>query len=252
MLAIFKREFKSYFTSPLGYIVLAAYYFFLGYYFVYMFQNGSPYIHAIITAMSTIVLITSPAITMRLFSEERRQKTDQILLTSPVKLSSVVMGKFLAAFSVHAIGFVPTVIFQIIVSSYVSVSIFTYLYSLVGIMLFGAALIAIGMFVSSLTESPVISIFVTLVINIAFLFVNTITSQITIPTVAEDSSWFQKFIVVPVVKGLVSLLNSLDIRSVLESFNEQILSCTDIIYFVSIIAAFLFLSVRALDKRRWS
>ena len=249
MLAIFKREFKSYFATPIGFIILAAYYFFLGYYFTLLFSFGSPYINELIGAMSVLVVFTIPAITMRLLSEERRQKTDQILLTSPVKLWSIVMGKFLAALSIHAIGFVPTIIYQIIVSTYVSIGIFSYIYSLIGVLLLGAALIAIGMFISSLTESPVISIVITLIVDIFLLSIGSLSSAIPIPD--AGTGFFSKAISF-IAQKFVDLLNSLDFVSVLDSFNEQVFSVADIIYFVSIIAAFLFLSVRSLEKRRWS
>ena len=123
MSAVFKREFKAYFSTPIGYIVLAAFYFFLGLYFYIIYSGGSPYIEACIIAMSTVAVFTMPVLTMRLMSEDRRQKVDQALLTAPVKITSVVLGKFLAAFAVFALGFAPTVIFEIIVASYVSVNV---------------------------------------------------------------------------------------------------------------------------------
>ena len=81
MIAVFKREFKAYFSTPIGFIVLAAYYFFLGLYFYMLYSVGSPDISSIIIAMSTVVVFTVPIITMRLMSEDRRQKVDQALLS---------------------------------------------------------------------------------------------------------------------------------------------------------------------------
>ena len=86
MTAIFKREFKSYFSTPIGYIVLAAFYFFLGLYFMLTFSAGSPQIEAIISEMLTVTIFIMPILTMRLMSEDRRNKTDQALLTAPVSL----------------------------------------------------------------------------------------------------------------------------------------------------------------------
>ena len=114
MTAIFKREFKSYFATPIGYIVIAAFYFFLGLYFSMIYSVGAPEVNTIIVAMSSIIVFVIPVITMRLMSEDRRQKVDQALLTAPVKLTSIVMGKFLAALAVFAIGFAPTIIFELI------------------------------------------------------------------------------------------------------------------------------------------
>ena len=110
MSAVFKREFRAYFSTPIGYIVVAAYWFFLGLYFSLIYSYGSPSVQTVIIAMSTIVVFTVPILTMRLMSEDRRQKVDQALLTAPVRLSGIVLGKFFAAMAVFAIGFAPTVI----------------------------------------------------------------------------------------------------------------------------------------------
>ena len=233
MSAVFKREFRAYFTTPIGFIVIAAFYFFLGLYFSMIYSYGSPDIATVIVAMSTVIVFTMPVLTMRLMSEDRRQKVDQALLTAPVSLTSIVLGKFFAALAVFAIGFAPTVIFEIIVASYVSVNIMSYIYALFGMLLLGSALISIGMFISSLTESPVISAILTLVINILVLYMSNFASMIKvswIATVVEKAAFISDF----------------------ENFGENILSVADILYFVSISAAFLFLCVRSLDKRRWA
>ncbi len=231
MSAVFKREFRAYFTTPIGFIVLAAFYFFLGLYFSMIYSYGSPDTATVIVAMSTVIVFTMPVLTMRLMSEDRRQKVDQALLTAPVSLTSIVLGKFFAALAVFAIGFAPTVIFEIIVASYVN--IMSYIYALFGMMLLGSGLISIGMFISSLTESPVISAILTLVINILVLYMSNFASMIKvswIATVVEKAAFISAF----------------------ENFGENILSVADILYFVSISAAFLFLCVRSLDKRRWA
>lgn len=233
MIAVFKREFKSYFSTPIGFIILAAYYFFLGLYFELIYSYGSPDIQDIIIAMSTVVVFTMPVITMRLMSEDRRQKVDQALLTAPVKLSSIVLGKYLAALALFAVCFAPTVIFEIIVAAYVTVNVLTYIYALFGMLLLGSALIAIGMFISSLTESPVISCILTLVVNIVVLYMSNFAQMIKV-------SWIS------------AIAEKAAFISAVESFGKEIFSVADIIYFVSITAAFLFLSVRSLDKRRWA
>ena len=104
MRAVFKREFRSYFSTPIGFIILAVLYFFLGLYFSLIYSYGSPDISTVIVSMSTVIAFIMPVITMRLMSEDRRQKVDQALLTAPVSLTSIVMGKFFAALAVFAIG----------------------------------------------------------------------------------------------------------------------------------------------------
>ncbi|MBR7132290.1 MAG: ABC transporter permease [Clostridia bacterium] len=231
--AIFKREFKSYFSTPIGYIVLAAFYFFLGLYFSLIYSYGAPDIESAIMAMSTVIVFTLPILTMRLMSEDRRQKVDQALLTAPVGLTSIVMGKFLAALAVFALGFAPTLIFEIIIIAYVSVNVLSYIYAILGMLLLGGTLIAIGMFISSLTESSVISAILTLVINILVLYMSSFASMINIEWIAN-------------------VINKAAFITAFESFGENIFSVTDIVYFLSIIGVFLFLCVRSLEKRRWS
>lgn len=233
MKAVFKREFKAYFSTPVGFIVLAAYYFFLGLYFALIYSSGVPNVTGVITAMSSVVVFTMPVLTMRLMSEDRRLKVDQALLTAPVSLTSIVMGKFIAALSVFALGFAPTVIFEIIVACYVSVNLLSFLYALLGVLLLGSALIAIGMFISSLTESPVVSAIMTLVVNIIVLYMSSFASMVKtefLSKIFEKAAFITAF----------------------ESFGENVFSVKDVIYFASIAAAFLFLSVRSLDKRRWA
>ena len=101
MIAVFKRELKSYFNTPIGFVILAVFTFFGGMFFSVLYESGSPTVESIISVMSSIVVFITPFITMRLLSEDRRQKVDQVLLTAPVKISSIVMGKFLAAFALY-------------------------------------------------------------------------------------------------------------------------------------------------------
>ena len=233
MSAVFKREFKAYFSSPVGFIFLAVFFIFFGYFFTLYYAGGSPRIQDLIMQMSLIAILVLPVITMRLFSEERRQKTDQVLLTSPVSLYSIVLGKFLAAMALYAIGFAPVIVFQIIVISYVSVNLMVSLYALIGLMLLGAAMIAIGMFISSLTESTVISAILTWVVTLFELMNSMIASAMPF-----------KFLSDAVLK--------MDFISASQSFGNTIFSVKDIVYFLSIVAAFLFLSVRSLEKKRWA
>lgn len=233
MSAIFKREFKAYFTTPIGYIVLAAFYFFLGWYFSMMYSSGAPQVEIVIMAMSIVIVFTLPILTMRLMSEDRRQKVDQALITAPVKLTDIVLGKFFAALAVFAMGFLPTVIYEIIIATKISVNVLSYIYALFGMLLLGATLIAIGMFISSLSESPVVSAILTLVINILVIYMSNFASMIN-------------------VKWLSNIIEKAAFITVAENFGESIFKVVDIVYFLSIIAVFLFLSVRSLEKRRWS
>ena len=231
--AIFKREFKSYFATPVGYIVIAAFYFFLGLFFYTIYQNGAPAVENVIVTMATISTFIMPILTMRLMSDDRRLKVDQVLITAPVKLVSIVLGKFFAALAVFAIGFAPSVVFEFIVARYVTVNWLSFLYAVIGILLLGSVLIAIGMFISCLTESAAISAILTLVINILALYMSNFAQMIKI-------EWLSNFV------------NRLAFLTAFEKFGENIFSVADIVYFVSIAVLFLFLSVRSLEKRRWA
>ena len=237
MTAIFKREFRSYFATPVGYIVLAAFYFFLGLYFPMVYAEGIADIGSIFSFMCTISVFATPILTMRLLSEDRRQKVDQALLTAPVRLTSIVLGKFFAALAVYAVGYAPTLVFQMIFASKVKgLQWFPYLYAFFGILLLGGALIAIGMFLSSLTESAAVAAILALVTNLVILFM---------PTLA-DMVWEWKW------KWLSAFLEKLAFINAYENFTKNIFSIPDVLCFVSISAAFLFLCVRALDIRRWA
>jgi ABC-2 type transport system permease protein len=233
MTAIFKREFKAYFQTPIGYIVLAAFYFFSGFYFMYYFSQGVPKVEYVLSNMLTVMVFVMPIITMRLMSEDKRQKVDQALLTAPVRLTSIVLGKFMAALAVFALGFVPTVIFEMIVMSYVKVNLLNFVYALFGILLLGSTLISIGMFISTLTESSVVSAILTLVINILLLYISNFVEMIS-------------------VEWISSAIEKLAFIDKFSSFCENLISIPDILYFVSATSIFIFLCVRALDKRRWA
>lgn len=248
MKAVFKREFKAYFSTPLGYIVLAVYYFFLGLFFTMLYSGGSPLIQNIYMSMPTIIILTLPIITMRLIGEDRHQKVDQALLTAPVKLSGIVMGKFFAALSVYALCFAPTLIYELIAASYVSVNILSFIYSLIGTMLLGAVLIAVGMFISSLTESSIIAAIITYAVNIFLLLMAGLTSMITVPS---GNTFFEK-VWAKIVEFVIIFLEKSDIFTAFNNFGEEVLSISNLVYFISIIVVFLFLSVRSLEKRRWA
>lgn len=233
MSAVFKREFKAYFSSPLGYVFLTIFFFFEGMFFSTIFEAGSPETSYVVAAMSTVIMFVTPVLTMRLLSEDRKQKVDQALLTAPVSVAGIIMGKFFAAFSVFALSFSPTLIFQIIVASKVTVNWLVYINMLVGVLLIGAALIAIGMFISSLTESTVISCILTLV---AFLVIMMITS------LAEMTG----------VEFLTDIAGYIGFMDRFQNFYDNVFPVTDVIYLLSIAGVFCFLSVRAVEKRRWS
>lgn len=233
MSAVFKREFKSYFTTPIGFVIVAAFTLFAAMFFSAVYINGAPEVENVISSMSIVVIFATPFITMRLFSDERRQKTDQALLTAPVKVSAIVMGKFFAALALFALGFASTLIFQFIVAFYVSVNWLIYLYAFLGMLLLGAVMISIGMFISSLTESAIISAALTFVAFLGITFLGSYASSVNSPmlqSVASAISFIDRF----------------------PSFCSGILNVADLVYMVSVSALFIFLTARSVEKRRWA
>ena len=233
MTAIFKREFKSYFTSPLGYVYLAIFLFFEGYFFVNLYGYGSPNNEIIFASLSTVVVLVTPVLTMRLLSEERRQKIDQALLTAPVTISSIVLGKFLASVAVYALALSPIVLFELIVTLLSTPNWLVFLNAWLGAMLIGAALIAIGMFISALTESPIISCILTL---ITFLLL------MVLPSLASLSG----------VEWVAAAANKIAFVNLFSSFTSSIFHVVDVVFLLSVIAVFVFLSIRAVERRRWA
>ena len=233
MSAIFKREFKSYFATPLGFIIIAVFTFFSGMFFSVVYSSGSPTVEMVIYVLSTVALFAVPFITMRLISEDRRQKVDQVLLTAPVGVKGIVMGKFFAAFALFALSCAATLIYQLIVTFYITVNWLIYLYALFGILLYGAVLISIGMFISSLTESPVVSAALTYGVFMAVQLLGGYDSS-------TGYEWLTK------LSEAVSFITRFD------GFVSGQLNVADIVYMLTVSALFVFLSVRSVEKRRWA
>lgn len=233
MSAIFRRELSAYFRAPLGFIYLAIFYFFGGFFFVAVLQQGINSVGSIYGNMFTILLFTMPILTMRLMSEDKRQKTDQALLTAPVSLHGIVWGKFLAAFAIYGIAISITVVYFFVMSSMATPQWNIFFGNLIGISLLGAALIAIGLLISSLTESQMIAaiggfaamFFVFMIDGIAGLM---------------PFDW------------LKDAVQSLSFQTRYQDFTSGILDYSNILFFISICFVFNFLSVRILEKKRWS
>ena len=177
MLAIYKRELKSYFRSFIGFLFIAVTLFFLGLYFsVYNLMNGYPYFAYVVSSVTFLFMLTVPILTMRVLAEERKQKTDQLLLTSPVSVSGIVMGKYLALVTIYAIPIAVLATYPLIMSKFGTVAFGSAYTALLGFFLLGCANLAIGVFISSLTESQVIAAVLTFVILFAFYMMNGISS----------------------------------------------------------------------------
>lgn len=234
MFAIFKRELKAYFTSPLGYVFLAIFYAFSGlFFYIFSLSVGSTDISSVFLMMFMVLMVFVPLLTMRLLSEDKKQKTDQLILTAPVSLLSIVMGKFLAAYAIFAIGVAVMPVYGFVMSTFATVSWLPICGNTVGLLLLGGIFVSIGLFISSLTENQMIAAIGGFFINLMILLMNTLKS-------ALPNGFLQ------------DVLSSISVYSRYSEITNGIFSLSSLIFFVSVIFIFLFLTVRVLEKRRWA
>lgn len=234
MTAIYKREMKAYFTMPIGYIVMAVMIMLEGMYFSYMCQSSYSNISFVFSSISSILLLVCPIITMRLFSEDRKQKVDQALFTAPVKLWRIVLGKFFAAVTIFMIPILLTIGFVVILNGTVDdLNWLMYINNILGTLLMGSAVLSIGIFISALTESQIIA-------GIFGLGVSFFIMQIDYFSSAVGSEWFS------------SLCTEISIIGRYNDYTTGIFDFTNIVFYVSVSALFLFLTNVVLDKKRWA
>lgn len=234
MIAILRRELNAYFSSPIGYIYLAVFYVFASYFFtISCLLSGLSELNYTFSSLVTVIMFLIPILTMRLFSEEKKNKTDQALLTAPVSLTGIVLGKFFAALLVFALGLIITLVFGLIITAFTPPNWAQILANFLAMLMLGAALIAIGMFISSLTENQVIAATGGFAAALALLLLDSL-SGIT------SSEWLSK------------LFSHLSFFNRYDTFTSGIFNFSNILFFLSVCCLFCFFTVRVLDKHRWS
>lgn len=234
MKAIFKREIKSYFSAPLGYIFLAVFYLISGFFFYkYNVEGHSTDMRSLFSNLYNFGIFLVPVLTMRLMSEDKKQKTDQALLTAPISLLELVMGKYLSALVLYLMATSITLVYAFFMAIFSPVDWPVIVGCYIGINIAGAALIAIGMFISTLTESQMIAAIVSLVTMLFFAVYDTVVNLIGITFIKEAllrASFVQNFATYSI--GVVNLGST--------------------VFFLSVIGLFIFLTIRVIDKRRWA
>ena len=234
MLAILKRELSGYFGSAIAYVVLATYFFFSGLFFYsYCVEGNTTSLTYVFANMFYIIMFIIPVLTMKTFAEERRQKTDQALLTSPVSLTEIVLGKFFGALVVYALCCAIFLLYAVVISFFAQPQWSVVLCTLLGIFLLGAVLIAINIFISTLTESMVVAAVVGMAVGLAI----------------DTLGYFISMIEVDWLKTVLEKINFLNYYT---NFTYGILSITDVVFFLSVTGLFLFFTIRVLERRRWS
>lgn len=234
MSAIYKRELHTYFTTASGYVFLAVFYALSGFFFFAVNLQGSTTdLGGLFSTLLLVWVFLVPILTMRLFSEERRQKTDQLLLTAPVRLTDIVFGKFLAALTIFGAGIGIVVIYALVLAGMGNVDLWATVGSFLGISLLGAGLISIGMFISSLTENQVVSAVASIFIMLILYLIDSISSAVNNSV-------------------LSSVVSEISIFSRFKNFALGVFNLGDTVFYISVAALFLFLTVRLLEKRRWA
>ena len=288
MNAIYKRELASYFRSMTGYVLIAFLIIFAGIYFmVYNMYQGYPYFSYALSSMLLILLIAVPVLTMRSFSEEKKSKTDQLLFTAPVKISRIVMGKYLAMVTVFLIPVLIFCLFPLIIKTQGTAYLLTDYCSILQFFLLGCVFIAVGMFCSSLTESPVIAAVSTFGASfVLYLWGHLVdylpdtavlNALIVILICVGVAIWIYhmtKNLFLAVLVGAAGVITCIVfllidtayfeglLASVLEKFNvltgfddaafNSIFNLSAVVMQLTVAGVFVFLTMQSIEKRRWS
>ena len=287
MLAIYKKELKSYLTSMQGYVFMAFIMLVLGIYFTaYNLNYASPDFGTTLNSVTFVFLIITPILTMRILAEEKRNKTDQLLFTSPVPIWKIVFGKYLGMVTIYLIPVVITLFYPLILAKYGTVSYPMTLTAIVGFFFLGCANIAVGLFLSSITESQVIAAVLTFVVLFCSFVMNGIESFFSQTAMASMLAFavlavliamvvyqmtkdniltgitgvvlLGAVVIIYIVKSslyegaIQKLLDLLAIANHFDNFVGGILDFSGIVYKLSVICIFIFLTVQSIQKRRWS
>ena len=287
MIAIYKKEMRAYFTQMMGCLFLAFLTILMGLFFRLINLNArSANFQTVLSNTTIFFLFLVPILTMRLFSEEARHKTDQLLFTSPLSVTQIVLGKFFAALSLFMVAVAITATFPLMVSRFAaSMPVSRIVGTYIGWVLVGVCCIAVGVFISVLTDNQIIAAVGTFATLFAMFLMEAFA--MSMPTTNFASLMFVGIIIVgvagiwfnstrnvlsSVIVGAVGLavavglylfnnhifdgiivrvLLWLSIYARFDSFALGILNLSDIVYYVAFIALFIYLSINVIEKRRW-
>ena len=233
MLAIYKREMRAYLTSVIGYAFIALFFAVSGALFVYTtLYSMTASVSSYFTFMLIFFVVLLPLLTMKSFSEEKKQRTEQLLMTAPVSIFGMVMAKYLAAMTMFASCMIVCSLSFTILYHYAVVKTAMLLGNLLGILLVGSALLAIGLFVSALTENQLTAAVGTVGMILAFFVINLLNSVIPV--------YWIRFI-----------FSALSIFGRFQNFTQGVFDFAALFYYLSVAAVFLFLTMRIYDRRRY-
>lgn len=287
MTAIFKREFKSCFTGMIGWVIAAVSLFFLGLYFTNRnLLYASSDFASVLYTMTMILLFLLPAISMRSFAEERKNKTDQLLLTSPVSIPAIVAGKFLAELAVFALPLAAAVVMPLLLQAFGTVSLVAAYSALLGYLLLGGACLAVGTWISALTENQILAYLATFGALLVAYLMNGIQTMFTTGNLLALIVFMIVLLVASVLVGVIckrlaagaivfcagavvlfvlfqlrpawlltafnAVLSALALFEPFKDIVGGMFSIPAIVYYLSVMGLFLFLTGQALARRRWN
>ena len=231
-LAIVRREFATYFLSPIPYLILAVYLALAGVFLYFTIADGADAsVRPLVPTLSVILMILTPALTMRLLAEERKSGTLEVMLTDPVTEWQLVLGKFLGCLLFFALLVSVLLVYGLVFEAYGDPDWVALGFACVGLVLYGGAMIGIGLFLSSLTRNQVVAYVTAFVALLALFLVDDLAG---------------------LIGGEIGRIGSaVGVQQHWDSFRKGILDTRDVVYFVSIAALSLFLSVRVAEARRW-
>lgn len=230
---IYMKEQRSFFNSPVAYIVIVVYLTILGWFFVSnLFLNNMSTLRTVFEMTPFLLLFFAPAMTMRSISEEKKTGTLELLFTKPIKEYEIVAGKFLAAWSLYFFTLLPTLLYYVTIISIGELDTGAVIGGYLGLMLVGAVFLSISIFGSALTENQVIAFIVSLFIVFAIFILDKVLFYL--PT------------------GLAVILEYLSIDYHFANIARGVIDTRDIIYYLSMIGLSLYLATIVLQKRRWA
>lgn len=286
MTAIYKKELRAYFSSVLGWLFVAFMILLTGIFFsVYNLAGGYANVEYALSEVTFIFLIIVPILTMRIMAEEQRQKTDQLLYTAPVRVTEIVMGKYLALLTILALPMLVVCVYPLILKIYGNIQPGTAYTAILGFFLLGAAELSIGLFLSSLTESPVLAAVLAFGVLLLSFFSSSLVGFIPkspvltyvivallVAALLGVFYFMTKNYLVPLVLGIIleavlcalfvfkrelfgdlsGFLGILNCTARYDDFIRGLFDVKAVLYYLSVIGLFVFLTVQSVQKRRYS
>ncbi len=234
MFAVYKRDLRAFYTTPIGYVFSGVLILIMNLCFYFLnVETSSSNVKPIFYMLLIALAFLAPILTMRLLSEEKKLKTDQLLFTAPIRMTDIVLGKYFAALSVFVLSMVGTFMIPLILSFYSVAEPWSIFGNYVAIFFAASAFIAIGLFISSLTENQLVSALISWAVLIGLWLIDMLVANIEITLVKTVVGWLSVF-------------------SRYTSFTYGLFDLSDIVYYLSISAVFVYLTVRMLDKKRYA